>query len=494
MGGRAWVMVAAIGATGCAGGAADSRGDGASQPAMTTSGDTSTGVGEAGTSSGESSGDASVPTTSDEPTGSTSTSTSSSGGESSSGESEGSTGAPACGDGQLGADEVCDDGNPVDGDGCNVDCQPSGRLLWSDSYAGGKLLADEALDCAVDEFGAIYVAGFTTLTKPNEDVWSRSWAPDGAVLWTQTYDGTLGAKDRGQAIVVDASQLVYVAGHENVELQSNDVWVRKHAADGTPTWTHGYDGPASASDAAYGAALTAEGDLLVVGAHSVAGQGQDIWLRKLDGSGAVLWTRTHAGAAGLGDVGRGLSVGAGGYIYVVGDEGVTAEGSNMWVGKYDPDGNLLWSRLYAGAAGLDDNLYAAAATTDGGVVVCGIERSVAVPVLSFVRKYDGDGLIVWTVIDDGTGDVGASCYDVDIADNGDVLVAGSTVDVTVTRPRIQRLDEAGDERWSTTIMGAGTGASQVRCVRPAPDGTIVAAGGLDDGVDGRDVWVGRLSP
>jgi serine-aspartate repeat-containing protein C/D/E len=146
---------------------------------------------------------------------------------------------------------------------------------------------------------------------------------------------------------------------------------------------------------------------------------------------------------------------------VVGDEGVTAEGSNMWVGKFDPDGNLLWSRLYAGAAGLDDNLYGAAATDDGGVVVCGIERSVAVPSLSFVRKYDGDGLVVWTVSDDGTGAVGASCYDVDIAENGDVLVGGSTVDVTVTRPRIQRLNEAGDERWSTTIPGAGT--ARVRC-------------------------------
>ena len=143
MGGRAWVMVAAICATGCAGGAADSRGDGASLPAMTTSGGTSTGVDEVGTSSSESSGDVPVPTTSDELTGSTSTS--SSGGEGSSGESEGSTGAPACGDGQLGADEVCDDGNPVDGDGCNVDCQPSGRLLWSDSYAGGSVLPDEAL-------------------------------------------------------------------------------------------------------------------------------------------------------------------------------------------------------------------------------------------------------------------------------------------------------------------------------------------------------------
>jgi cysteine-rich repeat protein len=311
VGGRAWVMVAAMGATGCAGGAADSRGDGASLPAMTTSGDTSTGVMSSGTSSsGELGPTRPVPTTSDEPRARPRLDATAARVERRGHERQHRR--AACGDGQLGADEVCDDGNAVDGDGCNADCQPSGRLLWSDSYGGGSVLADEALDCAVDEFGAIYVAGFTTVTKPNEDVWTRSWAPDGAVLWTQTYDGALGAKDRGQAVVVDASQLVYVAGHENVDLQSNDVWVRKHAADGTPTWTHGYNGPASTSDAAYGAALTAEGDLWSSGRTPSPVRGRTLWLRKL--------RRVRGGAVDADPRGRGrarrrrsgVSVGAAG--------------------------------------------------------------------------------------------------------------------------------------------------------------------------------------
>jgi cysteine-rich repeat protein len=501
MGGRAWVVVAAMGAAGCGGGGEDSRGDGVlSTPAM-SAGDTSS----AGTSSGagSSSGEP-VPTTdgddtssSSSPSPSTSTSTttsSSSSGEADTSSGEPDTGAPACGDGAVDGDEVCDDGNAVDGDGCNVDCQPSGRLLWSDRYGGGSKLADEVLDCAVDKFGSIYVAGFTTVTKPNEDVWARSYAADGAVVWTQTYNGALGAKDRGEAVVVDASQLVFVAGHDNVSLQGNNVWVRKHAADGMPTWTRGYDGPLSGSDAAYAATLTAAGDLVVVGGHTVDGQGMDTWLRKYDAAGTTLWTRTYSGDAGLTDIGRAVTEGAGGILYVAGEEEVVGEDGNMWLGRFDTDGNLLWSRLYSGAASLGDALDGAAATDDGGVVVCGVEKAVTVPSLSFVRKYDDAGLVVWTVSDDGAGGLGASCYEVDIADNGDVLVAGSAVDGVVTRPVVQRMDPSGALRWSTTIPGAGTAASQARCVRPAADGTIVVAGSLDDGVDGRDAWVGRLSP
>ena len=61
-------------------------------------------------------------------------------------------------------------------------------------------------------------------------------------------------------------------------------------------------------------------------------------------------------------------------------------------------------------------------------------------------------------------------------------------------PWLRRLAPDGAPRWSAVIAGAGAGSSHARCLRPAPDGTLVAAGGVDGGVDGRDVWVARLSP
>jgi len=52
----------------------------------------------------------------------------------------------------------------------------------------------------------------------------------------------------------------------------------------------------------------------------------------------------------------------------------------------------------------------------------------------------------------------------------------------------------GVELWSTIVAGAGEKDSQARCVREAPDGTIVATGSQDEGRDGRDIWLARFSP
>ena len=73
-------------------------------------------------------------------TSSSSSSASSSNGEGSSSEESSESGsedssssgpASVCGDGIPDGDELCDDGNRTDEDGCNADCVPSGSLLWS---------------------------------------------------------------------------------------------------------------------------------------------------------------------------------------------------------------------------------------------------------------------------------------------------------------------------------------------------------------------------
>lgn len=45
---------------------------------------------------------------------------------------------PACGDGTLDPEELCDDGNTEGWDGCNAQCQPSGALQWSHELQGNS--------------------------------------------------------------------------------------------------------------------------------------------------------------------------------------------------------------------------------------------------------------------------------------------------------------------------------------------------------------------
>lgn len=401
---------------------------------------------------------------------------------------------PSCGDGELGPLELCDDGNSVDGDGCNADCRPSGELLWQVTHAGMLGLVDEAMGCAVDGNNSIHVIGFVGVGPDDEDLWLRKYAADGAVLWTQTHAGTSGLTDQGRAVVVDVAETVYAAGYSHEVMADNDIVVRKHAADGSPLWTETYAGAAMKSDIASAAALTATGELVVGGATAVIDAGNDTWLRKYDSTGAVLWTRTYDGAAGSNDATQAVAVTPDGYIYAGGYEAAAGEGNNIWLGKYDADGNLLWSRLYNGAASKSDYIHGVVAMDDGGAVVCGYETSEAIPWKAFLRRYDADGLTVWTEIEEGPEEAGALCYGLDRAPDGDILFAGATIQAGRREPWLRRLAPDGTPRWSTVVAGAGTSASHARCIRPAPDGTLVVAGTLDEGTDSRDIWVARLSP
>jgi cysteine-rich repeat protein len=74
-----------------------------------------------------------------------------------------STGPAAgrCGDGIVDENEACDDGNESDGDGCNVDCRPSGELLWTweadDDVVSAAVAADDTIYVALGNDDATVV-------------------------------------------------------------------------------------------------------------------------------------------------------------------------------------------------------------------------------------------------------------------------------------------------------------------------------------------------
>jgi cysteine-rich repeat protein len=98
-------------------------------------------------------------------------------------ESGSETGTPAsCGDGNVDVDEDCDDGNDVNGDGCNNDCVESGVIVWESTYDRGPM---EATALAVDEDGQVMVLGNS---RTSEDVyysdWRRLYASNGDIVST----------------------------------------------------------------------------------------------------------------------------------------------------------------------------------------------------------------------------------------------------------------------------------------------------------------------
>jgi hypothetical protein len=151
-----------------------------------------------------------------------------------------------------------------------------------------------------------------------------------------------------------------------------DPFVRKYDADGNEVWTRQFGTPSY--DEGLGIAGDATG-IYVSGEvqASLSGQpyagGMDEYVRKYDRDGNVLWTREFGSPADERVGGAGGTTADGTGVYVVGFTGgtlpgqVSAGGQDVFVRKYDPNGNDQWTRQFGTPA--EDSAFGIAADSTG---------------------------------------------------------------------------------------------------------------------------------
>ncbi|HEY7680935.1 MAG TPA: hypothetical protein VIC04_10510 [Terriglobia bacterium] len=293
----------------------------------------------------------------------------------------------------------------------------AGNELWLRQFGSSTVAQDSVQGVAADSTG-VYVVGRTDGTLPGKsssggtDVFVRKYDVNGTEQWTQQF-GT-STDDQATAAAVDPTGL-YVAGILGVG-GSRDAFVRKYDLSGSELWTRQFgtvDG-----DEARGVAVDASGVYVsgyTGGALAPTPQGgADVFVRKYDASGTVVWT-TQFGTATT-DVlyGNAVAVNASG-VYVVGETAGTFAGQtkagglfDAFVAKFDLAGSQQWVRQFGTDA--DDYGYGVAVNSIGVYVVGGVGG--ALPGQTgiggsdvYVRRYDVNGA------ETGTSQFGSPSHD-----------------------------------------------------------------------------------
>jgi hypothetical protein len=364
---------------------------------------------------------------------------------------------------------------------------------WSWFHGAGGSNDDRGHSLAIDNLGNIYLAGAfwsdtlffgsTMLLKPDTignypSAYIAKYDPLGNIIWVQSFGKNFGI-DPNLAITVDASGNLFFTGS----------FVASSIIFGNDTLTNVFP------NGYYG----------------------DFFIVKFDSSGNVLWAR-HAGGSST-DIGESISTDAAGNAYVTGwywsntivfgtDTLLNTFGHDFFCVKYDPSGNILWTKGNIGPTGWDEGR-GTSVDNSGNLYLTGYFNAPSIAFDSivlnnttitgfgpdlFVVKYNSSGNVQWARSAGGTSnDIGNSIV-TDAYGNvyvtgdfiSDTMFVGSTTLVNnslnsnIADLFIIKYDSLGNVLWAKSE--GGVGADYANFITISPVGNIFLIGNYSNSI------------
>lgn len=400
----------------------------------------------------------------------------------------------------------------------------TGKVSWVTSFGGEKVDTARRLVAGAD--GAVYVSGdfdeaatFGALGEKKSagksDAFVAKMDANGAFVWVTTVGGK--NEERGDAVAIDDkgnvalvglySDVVTAGEFSGKSEGSDDLFVIATDAKGEVQWL--WDTGGLASDAATAVVAAGDGGWIVAasfgqevefGTTKLTSLGnEDAALVKLKAGGEIEWV-THVGGEYADEITH-LDVDAAGNIYAlghfkgslkVGDNELKSAGDDdLYLAKFDPVGNPVWSTRIGNA--FQERGGGLSVDGAGNIAVVGsFDKDLdflGTPVLSkgesdaFVARIGPDGKLLWVKTYGAERADAAFGVDTDAA--GNVVVAGgfeTSIDLGGGKLKTAgymdgfflKLDAAGAHVWSQR-WGAKDQDVGLACA-VAPDGSVFAAG------------------
>jgi len=424
---------------------------------------------------------------------------------------------------------------PLEDDNCDGAVPPcSGDVLWAQRFGDSTL--QFARDVAVDGAGNVVMTGSfagsinfggATLTAatPNSyaDVFAAKFDTSGAHLWSKNYGKSLSQRARrvttntaGDIIFTgDFDGAIDFGDGEHASMGVADIFLAKLDPNGVTLWSKAFGGPQN--QAAHALATDAQGNIVLAGPFSgsvdfgdgehVSAGGSDIFVAKLDPSGATLWSKAFGGPQD--QAAYALATDAEGNIVLAGPFGGSVDfgdgehastgGSDVFLTKLDPSGATLWSKAFGGPQ--DQAAYALATDAQGNIVLAGPfsgsidfgdgEHASTGGSDVFLAKLDSSGTTLWSKAFGDAKD-GQTAYGLAFDPFGNIIVAGafdgmidfgngSLTGAGGSDIFVAKLDPGGKAVWSKRF--GDKGAQTATSVATDPAGAVMMTGSLSGTVD-----------
>ncbi|HEY9606857.1 MAG TPA: SBBP repeat-containing protein [Allocoleopsis sp.] len=295
------------------------------------------------------------------------------------------------------------------GDMFTAKLDPSGNVIWAKQIGspeldgGNEIVSDPSNNVLViaNTYGTLSIGDSVFQHQGDMDTFITKYDSNGNLRWARQIAGPLAEQGRGIATDLKSNVLVtgefagsLSFGSKAVESKSElrDIFLAKYDASGNLLWAKSFG--STGEDYGRGIGADAAGNIYFTGVfsgsvkfddqtlNSIEGS-KDLFLAKADASGKILWVRQMGGPGP--DEGCEIEVDEQGNAYLSGEfpnkatfgaQVFTSKGlRDMFVAKFDSQGNLVWSKQAGGDR--DDVNYAIAVDDAHRVTVVGTFTSQA---------------------------------------------------------------------------------------------------------------------
>ena len=341
------------------------------------------------------------------------------------------------------------DGDPVvvNANGTVSPISSSGFDAWISVI--GTSDTDFGSGIATDSLGNVYITGYCdNAGQGSNELILVKYSSAGIVQWQRFLGGS--GQDRGQQVVVDSSDNVYVCGESYSS--GTGALIAKYDSSGTIQWQRKLGG-SSYSANGFGITIDSSDNLYITGRAYISSNNRCL-IAKYDTSGSLQWQRQLYGSSD--DYGKDIAVDNSGNVYVFGHTNSAGQGSNdVLIAKYNSSGTIQWQRLLGGSD-LEWG-YKIAVDGSGNAYICGGSFSVGGSGQELiVAKYNTSGAIQWQRTLGGTGSDAGHAIAVD--SSGNVYVGGKTRAAGAGSDDILiiKYNSSGTIQWQRVLGGTGS--------------------------------------
>lgn len=387
----------------------------------------------------------------------------------------------------------------------------SGQLTWTRIY--DFVDDDRPVAMQLDGSGNIYLTGQSDqnpLALRNWDIRTVKFSPTGTLLWAVAYDGTASGEDLPLGLDVSATGDVYVSGTTDADPLVNenlDVITLHYTNSGNPVFTQVYAGAGGLGDGGNDVCVNAAGTCMVAGYVQDANRQFDALLLKVSTTG--MQDYLFSGQGDNSDNVRFAIVNPQGETYLAGYTNGRLSDRNFLTVKLNSNGDTAWTRIVNGSApDSEDEANDIIFDSQGNVIVCGWLVNSGVSSDIYVVKYTPIGDTVWTYRYNGFANESDKAYDIDLDPTGNILITGRSDsdpgnlsnDECVTI----KLSPNGVQQWISVYAGPAGGNERGTFVETDNAGNSYVVGRVSNGVDndilvikydnaGNLVWQGSYS-